>query len=453
MTGTGRRSATGFDGSTAGSASTPASSSATRACGGRRWATTRSAASATPEQIDEMAALLGAALADGALGFSTSQSPTHNDGRRRAGAVAQRVARRAARAGRGGARASGHHARGDPPRLHQRLHRRRDRAADRHVGGRRPAAQLERARRLVGEPRPATSRSCARPTTPPSAAAASSRSRCRTPCGSGCRSCPASCSTGSPAGARCCPCRCPSGCAALADPDVRRRLDAGAHSEEAGMLRGLANWERLDHRRDVRPRERRRDGRTIGEIADGRAATRAVRRAARHRGRRRAAHRALAAAVRRRRSRLAAARRGVARPGRGDRRLRRRRPPRHDVRRDLHDVAARPRRARAPGGDARGGGPADHRRAGPALRAAGARPDHARLARRPRDVRPGDRRPRARAHPLRPARWRTAFGRRRQRDQLGVVGGVEVCRDGAATGAMPGTLLRSGRDTETVTAS
>ena len=33
-----------------------------------------------------------------------------------------------------------------------------------------------------------------------------------------------------------------------------------------------------------------------------------------------------------------------------------------------------------------------------------------------------------------------------------LVGGVEVCRDGTATGALHGTVLRSGRDTQTVSA-
>ena len=127
------RSATGSPGSTVGSPSTPDSSSATRRFGWRRWATTRSAATRRPQQIEKMAALLGGALADGALGLSTSQSNTHNDGDGPAGPVAQCVARGAAGAGRSGPRASGHHARGDHPRLPVRLHRRRHRPAHRHV--------------------------------------------------------------------------------------------------------------------------------------------------------------------------------------------------------------------------------------------------------------------------------------------------------------------------------
>jgi N-acyl-D-aspartate/D-glutamate deacylase len=33
-----------------------------------------------------------------------------------------------------------------------------------------------------------------------------------------------------------------------------------------------------------------------------------------------------------------------------------------------------------------------------------------------------------------------------------IVGGVEVCRDSTVTGSLPGTLLRSGRNTATVSA-
>ena len=93
-------------------------------------------------------------------------------------------------------------------------------------------------------------------------------------------------------------------------------------------------------------------------MTDGRGSARCVTTAcatAWNRRVRRRVRRAVAAAVRRRRSRLEDARRGVARQGCGDRRLGRRRASGHDVRRDLYDVVARPRCARAPGGHALGG--------------------------------------------------------------------------------------------------
>ncbi|MFZ6003384.1 MAG: N-acyl-D-amino-acid deacylase family protein [Actinomycetota bacterium] len=62
----------------------------------------------------------------------------------------------------------------------------------------------------------------------------------------------------------------PQRMAALADPDVRRRLDAGASSDEAGLLRGLAAWRNLEVIEAFAPENASHEGRTIGEIADER---------------------------------------------------------------------------------------------------------------------------------------------------------------------------------------
>jgi N-acyl-D-aspartate/D-glutamate deacylase len=57
---------------------------------------------------------------------------------------------------------------------------------------------------------------------------------------------------------------------ALADPQVRRRLNEGAHSEEAGILRGLANWERLIVVETFARENHDATGRTVGEVAAAR---------------------------------------------------------------------------------------------------------------------------------------------------------------------------------------
>jgi N-acyl-D-aspartate/D-glutamate deacylase len=59
----------------------------------------------------------------------------------------------------------------------------------------------------------------------------------------------------------------PERVAALRDPSVRRRLAAGAQSEEAGMLRGLADWKRYEILEGFTPATRALEGRRVGDVA------------------------------------------------------------------------------------------------------------------------------------------------------------------------------------------
>jgi N-acyl-D-aspartate/D-glutamate deacylase len=54
---------------------------------------------------------------------------------------------------------------------------------------------------------------------------------------------------------------------ALRDPETRRRLAEGASSEEAGILRGLANWERLQLVETFAPENAHYEGKLVSDIA------------------------------------------------------------------------------------------------------------------------------------------------------------------------------------------
>ena len=169
---------------------------------------------------------------------------------------------------------------------------------------------------------------------------------------------------------------------ALSDPETRRRMDSTAHSKEAGILAASGQLEDPAHRRDLRPGERRlrrphrrRRGRRAGPGA--------LRRPLGRGGGRRAAYRAAAADPGDGR-RLGPAGQDLARPPNGGGRLRRRRPSRHDVRCRVLDGHARRGRAQAQAPVLGGGHPPAHRRPRPSLRPPPSRPPGRGMAGRPR---------------------------------------------------------------------
>ncbi|BCO35530.1 aminoacylase [Mycobacterium heckeshornense] len=239
---------------------------------------------------------------------------------------------------------------------------------------------------------------------------------------------------------------------ALADPQVRRRLNEGAQSEEAGVLRGLSHWERLIVVETFAPENADATGRSVGEVAAARGAE---------------PFDTLCDIV------VAdELRTGLSPPSTGD---------------DAADWRVRAQVWRHPHAVIGGSDAGAH-----LDMMCGAIYTTSLLGRGVRDYQVVTLEEAVRLITDVPARlyglrhrgrispgWHADFvlfdpasvdhGPERTRydlpagaprlvaDARGIssvwVGGVEVCRDGAPTGAMPGTVLRSGRDTDTVTAS
>ena len=240
-----------------GSPSTPASWSATRPCGGRSWATMRWAAALRCD-LGRWRGRLHRALEEGALGFSTSQAHTHHDGdgdpvpsrgaEPRPSSSSWRAAVRGAPRDHGRAHRAG---------LPQRVQRRRrstswptlsllaDRPVNWNVLGV-SAAESPTAR--------APARGLRR--RPPSAGPPWWPSPCRTPCGSGCASSPAPSSTACRDGGR----SWPSPYRADRGPVRSRGRVAGwtrARSpRRPAILGALATWKRLVIDETFAPRQR-----------------------------------------------------------------------------------------------------------------------------------------------------------------------------------------------------
>ncbi|MEO3761623.1 amidohydrolase family protein [Mycobacterium sp. B14F4] len=221
---------------------------------------------ASPAQIGKMAALLGAALADGALGLSTSQSTTHNDGEghpvpSRSASREELLALAAAVRVQPGTQLeaiipgclSGFT--DEDIDLLTGMSRAADRPLNWNVLGVSAANPAQHEKQLRASEIAAERGGRVVALTLPHA------TKIRLSFLSG------FVLDGLPGWGETMHLPVPERLRALADPEVRRRLDEGAHSKEAGILRGLADWERLIIVETFAPENDDATGRTVGEVA------------------------------------------------------------------------------------------------------------------------------------------------------------------------------------------
>ena len=216
--------------------------------------------------LDAMEAALHAALQEGALGFSTSQVHTHNDGDGQPvpsrAATREEMERLAAAVRQHEGTTVELIVRGLPERVQRGGHR----FPVHHVPAGRSPGQLERARCLGHEPRWSLEsvgggdrRRCPGATVVALTLPHTMQLRLSFEHGAILDGLPGWREVFAlPAAER---------MAVLSDPSTRRRLDAGAQSDEAGILRHLAVWERLIIDETFAPENAGAEGRSVGEVA------------------------------------------------------------------------------------------------------------------------------------------------------------------------------------------
>ena len=223
---------------------------------------------ASEEELDAMRELLRESLAEGGMGFSTTISPTHNDGDGQSGPVAPRESKEElvelSRVVRDYEGTTVEFLPGIGVHTDEQ---KASYMADVSLAANRPVNWNVLAPSSQS-PEHVKISSSRRATTRESAARRSSRSPCRSRCRSASTSHSGFVFDALPGWADFFQLSIEERKTKLDDPEFRAYLDGRANSEEAGLLRGLANWSAMRIDQVVAEENEKYVGRTVGEIAE-----------------------------------------------------------------------------------------------------------------------------------------------------------------------------------------